>query len=82
MKHMDLPELMYHRDYQPFLQELLAYQKAGVLLTVGGRITNAKEITDLIMIRDRGSYMEDFIRDGSGTLVELRFDRLSDKLLS
>lgn len=72
--------LIYHNEYQLFLQTLYAYQKAGVALTVEGKAVPAEDIADLCVIREAGAYMRDYISDDQGKLVELRFDRIEKKI--
>ena len=73
---MKRTSLIYHEDYQDFLQTLYAYQKAGVSLTVEGKAAPAEAIADLCVCREAGAYMRDYISDERGRLVEIRFDRV------
>lgn len=73
---MNISSPIFYREYRPFLHTLRSYQEAGVILTVEGRKTNARRIAELCIVRERGAYMSDYIRDADGRLVELRFDRV------
>ena len=77
---MNKTSLIYHDEYQLFLQTLYAYQKAGVTLTVEGKAVPAEDIADLCVVREAGAYMRDYISDDQGKLVELRFDRIEEKI--
>ena len=76
---MKQSSLIYHEEYQLFLQTLRAYQKAGVALTVEGKAVPAEDIADLCVIREAGAYMRDYISDDQGKLVEIRFDRVDQE---
>lgn len=76
---MKQTSLIYHEEYQILLKTLLAYQKAGIALTVEGKAESAEDIADLCVIREAGTYMRDYIQDERGKLIEIRFDKvLSD----
>ena len=68
-----------HEEYEPFLDTLKAYQRAGVSLTVKGRPVSARDLADLCVVREAGSYMGDYIQDNRGKLVEIRFDKIDNE---
>ena len=75
---MKRTSLIYHDDYQLFLQTLHSYQEAGVALTVEGKAVPPEDIADLCVCREAGAYMRDYISDDRGRLVEIRFDRVEN----
>ena len=42
---------------------LVAYENAGIALTLGGRPSTPRELARLCVIREKGCYMGDYIQD-------------------
>lgn len=77
---MKQSSLIYHEEYQILLKTLLAYQKAGISLTVEGKAKSAEDIADLCVFREAGAYMRDYIQDERGKLIEIRFDKITSDI--
>ena len=77
---MKQSSLIYHEQYQIMLRTLLAYQRAGIALTVEGSARSAEDIADLCVLREAGAYMGDYIQDERGKLIEIRFDKITSEI--
>ena len=61
------------------LKELSAYEEEGVELTLKGNPASPKKIALECVMRERGSYMSDFIPGTDGRLREISFDYIRRK---
>ena len=57
---------------------LVAYENAGIALTLGGRPSTPRELARLCVIREHGCHMGDYIQDEKGKLKEIRFDKVKE----
>ncbi|MGN0298747.1 MAG: hypothetical protein ACI4C1_06145 [Lachnospiraceae bacterium] len=64
---------------EPFIRELKQYEAQGVAVTLQGKVYAPEEVAATCLILERGQYMGDYIVE-DGRLVELRFDRVENKL--
>jgi len=55
---------------------LRAYQNRGARITLEGQEYELSHIARTCIREEEGTYMGDYIFDGSGTLLELRFDKI------
>ena len=76
MKRRDPNLTMYHEEYVAVREQLYAYQRAGVSLTMAGRPSSPGYLAYVSVVRERGRYMTDFIPDEEGKLCEIRFDKV------
>ena len=68
-----------HEDYQRMLRKLQAYYDAGILLTLKGEPSSPKRLAYECAVREKDSYMSDYIPDSKGRLREIRFDYIRGK---
>lgn len=59
-------------------QELTAYVKQGVLLSVDGELASPAEIADRCFCKEDSVYMPDYIEDDNGNLTELQYHQIKD----
>ncbi|MDY5541370.1 MAG: hypothetical protein SPF60_08150 [Lachnospiraceae bacterium] len=65
-----------HKEDPSLLNALIAYENAGIALTLGGRPASPYELARLCVIREKSCYMGDYIQDDDGNLTEIRFDKI------
>ena len=65
-----------YEEYLCFKEDLCGYRRKGVLLRLSGTESTPEAIAQTCCIRERGSYMGDYIMDGKGRLREIRFDKV------
>ena len=73
--HRNKKLICYKRDAS-LLRALVAYENAGIALTLGGRPATPYELAGLSVIREKSCYMRDYIQDEEGKLKEIRFDKI------
>lgn len=66
------------KEVEKFLTEFKKYEDQGVKFMMKGRETSLDKIARICAVKERGSYMGDFISDSAGDVVEIHFDRIED----
>ena len=81
MNYSDNKGVNYDQDtyemYDRMRSDLAFYERHGVALKIHGRRESSDKIADICCLRETGSYMGDYILDGTGHLKEIRFDRIA-----
>ncbi|MCF0228330.1 MAG: hypothetical protein HUJ76_01385 [Parasporobacterium sp.] len=66
---------MQYIHYMQLKDELDNAACGGIVLKLDGNHTSAHSIASVCVFREEGEYMRDYIRDDSGCISELNFDR-------
>ena len=74
----DARKVCHNSEETSLRNALVAYENAGIALTLGGRPSTPRELARLCVIREKGSYMGDYIQDEKGKLKEIRFDKVKE----
>ena len=64
--------------YIPMVEKLKTYNNTGIPIYIDGVNLSVEEIARTCAIRERGSYMADYVIDDEKKLVEVRFDKISE----
>ncbi|MCP1102387.1 hypothetical protein M2454_001005 [Aequitasia blattaphilus] len=60
-------------DLDEFLKELIGYERQGVYIYMEDTPTSAFDVVEAHMVKEKGSYMREYILDESGKILELYF---------
>ena len=74
----DARKVCHNSEETSLRNALVAYENAGLALTLGGRPSTPRELARLCVIREEGCYMGDYIQDEKGKLKEIRFDKVKE----
>ena len=69
---------MQYIQYMQLKDELDNVAYGGVELKLDGNYANAHSIASVCVFREDSDYMRDYIRDDSGRLAQLNFDRINN----
>jgi hypothetical protein len=77
-KEADMTELEKERyiSYMTLKDELTAFSGHGAELYLDGRRSDAGKIAAACVFQEDTDYMRDYVRDASGRLVKVNFDRV------
>lgn len=67
------------KDLEDFLKEFKKYKDQGVKFVLDGRETNLETVAKACVIKERGTYMGDFIGDDTGNLIAIHFDKVEEE---
>ena len=70
----DARKVCHNSEETSLRNALVAYENAGIALTLGGRPSTPRELARLCVIREKGCY----IQDEKGKLKEIRFDKVKE----
>lgn len=65
-------------SYMQMQEELRDYEGQGASLYMNGKKIPAGEIARVCVFEEESSYMRDYVRDGSGRLVKVTFDKVKN----
>ena len=74
----DARKVCHNSEETSLRNALVAYENAGIALTLRGRPSTPRELARLCVIREKGCYMGDYIQDEKGKLKEIRFDKVKE----
>ena len=74
----DARKVCHNSEETSLRNALVAYENAGIALTLGGRPSTPRELARLCVIREKGCYRGDYIQDEKGKLKEIRFDKVKE----
>ena len=74
----DARKVCHNSEETSLRNALVAYENAGIALTLGGRPSTPRALARLCVIREKGCYMGDYIQDEKGKLKEIRFDKVKE----
>lgn len=66
-------------EEETLLEELKRYQSAGIQITLGHAAASLDYIAKTCGVRERGTYMCDFISDDQDRLMKINFDQIRDE---
>ena len=64
------------REFEALLKQMKKFEKKGVDITLQGANIPLKDIAEACVVKERGSYMGDYIWDDHGNLQEIRYDKV------
>jgi len=67
------------RKYLKLLKELQSYNKKSVRLMLEGEQSTPECIANACAVMEEGCYMRDYISNDTGSIIEIRFDKVSEK---
>ena len=62
-----------------FTDQLAEYNQKGIMITLSGEQQPIDDIVTECVVRERGKNTGDYITDSAGKVVELRFDKITQK---
>ena len=65
-------------SYMTLKDELSDFLGMGAELYLDGKRSDAGQIAAACVFNEESSYMRDYVRDGSGKLVKIRFDSVKN----
>ena len=65
-------------EKRKLLIELENIRNRGIAIFLDGIPSSPRTVTDVLCVREGGSFMRDYVTDDKGVLMELRFDEIHD----
>lgn len=66
------------KGYRELFEELSEYERYGIRMRMDGESASPMQIATAHMIKERGSYMRDYIWDDNGHVEELCFNKVKN----
>ncbi len=65
--------------YIPMVEKLRTYNDNGIPVYLDGVSLSVEEVARACAITERGSYMADYVMDDNEKLIEVRFDKITER---
>lgn len=67
------------KELEHFLKEFKKYKDQGVKFVLDGQETSLETVAKVCVIKERGTYMGDYIGDETGNLIAIHFDKVEEE---
>lgn len=66
------------KEYRELFEELSEYERYGIQMRIEGENASPMQIAAAHMVKEKCSYMRDYILDENGHVEELRFNKVKN----